>query len=84
MCIAVPGLIKSISGEAPLSLTGRIDFGGVEREINLSFVPAAKIGQYVLVHAGFAITVIDEAEARRVFADLEAMFKAGEKENDKK
>ncbi len=83
MCIAVPGLIKSISGEAPLSLLGQVDFGGVEREINLSFVPEAKIGQYVLVHAGFAITVIDEAEARRVFDDLEAMFEAGDKENGK-
>lgn len=71
MCLAVPGQIVSISGVADdLMRMGRIDFGGVIKEINLAFVPEAEIGSYVLVHVGFALTVIDEAEAARVFEHL--------------
>ena len=51
--------------------TARVDFGGVVKEINLAFTPEAGLGDYVLVHVGFAITVIDEAEAARVFEHLE-------------
>jgi hydrogenase expression/formation protein HypC len=70
MCLAVPAKILSTSGEDPIMRLGRVDFGGIVKEINLAYVPDARIGDYVLVHVGFAITVIDEAEAARVFAHL--------------
>jgi hydrogenase expression/formation protein HypC len=71
MCLAIPGRIMSLSGDDPLTRTARVDFGGVVKEINLAFTPEAGLGDYVLVHVGFAITVIDEAEAARVFEHLE-------------
>jgi hydrogenase expression/formation protein HypC len=70
MCLAVPAKILSISGDDPIMRLGRVDFGGIVKEINLAYVPAARIGDYVLVHVGFAITVIDAAEAARVFEHL--------------
>ena len=70
MCLAVPGQILSISGDDPLMRIGRVDFGGVVKEISLAYVPEACVGDYVLVHVGFAITVIDETEATRVFEHL--------------
>jgi hydrogenase expression/formation protein HypC len=62
MCLAVPGKILSISG-SDTSRMGQVSFGGVGKEACLAFVPEAKVGDYVLVHAGFAISVLDEAEA---------------------
>lgn len=70
MCLAVPGQILSIDGDDPILRTGRVDFGGVVKQINLAFAPDAAIGDYVLVHVGFAIAVIDEQEAGRVFEHL--------------
>jgi hydrogenase expression/formation protein HypC len=71
MCLAVPGRVLTISGDDPVMRVARVDFGGIVKEINLAYTPEAAIGDYVLVHVGFAITVIDEAEARRVFRYLE-------------
>jgi hydrogenase expression/formation protein HypC len=73
MCLAIPGKLLSISGAGDIMRTGRVDFGGVIKEINLAFAPEAEVGDYVLVHVGFAITVIDEAEAERVFEHLRAI-----------
>jgi hydrogenase expression/formation protein HypC len=70
MCLAIPGRIKDISGDDPIMRAGRVDFGGIVKEINLAYVPEARVGDYVLVHVGFALTVIDEAEAERVFEQL--------------
>lgn len=67
MCLAVPGRVLSTAGDDALTRTGRIDFGGVVKEVNLIYVPEAKPGDYVIVHVGFAIAVIDEQEAARVF-----------------
>lgn len=78
MCLAVPGEITAISGDEPMARTARVSFGGIAREINLTFVPDAVVGDYVLVHAGFAISIIDEAEARQVFAYLEQIETAGQ------
>jgi len=78
MCLAVPGLVLSKSGDDPLTQTGRVDFGGVVKEISLAYVPEAGPGDYVLVHVGFAITVIDEAEARRIFTHLREIGEAME------
>ena len=72
MCLAVPGRILQIDGE-DLQRTGKVSFGGIVREVNLSFVPEARVEDYVLVHVGFAIGVIDESEARRVFEYLQAI-----------
>jgi len=73
MCLAVPGRLLSVAGEDPLARVGRVDFGGIVKEINLAFVPEARIDDYVLVHVGFALTVIDESEAAQVFEHLREM-----------
>jgi len=73
MCLAVPGEVLSISGAEALMRTGRVDFGGIIKEISLAYTPEAEIGDYVLVHVGFAISVIDETEAGRIFAHLEEL-----------
>ena len=77
MCLAVPGKIISISGE-DLARQGRVDFGGVLKEVNLAYVPQAQVGEYVLVHVGFAISVVDEEEAAKVFGYLREMGELGE------
>jgi hydrogenase expression/formation protein HypC len=73
MCLAVPARVLSIAGANDLMRTGRVDFGGITKEVNLAYVPEAGIGDYVLVHVGFAISVLDEAAAERVFEELEAI-----------
>ena len=70
MCLAVPGRIETIAEAGPLMRVARVDFGGVAREVNLACVPEAAIGDYVLVHVGFALSVIDPAEAERIFGYL--------------
>jgi hydrogenase expression/formation protein HypC len=72
MCLAVPGRILSIAGDDVLR-SGRVGFGGVTKQVNLAYVPEAKVGDYVLVHVGFAISVVDEEEATRTFAYLREM-----------
>jgi hydrogenase expression/formation protein HypC len=73
MCLAVPGQILSVAGEDPLMRTARVDFGGVVKEINLAYAPEARLGDYVLVHVGFAISVLDADEAGRIFQSLEEL-----------
>lgn len=76
MCLAVPARIVEIRGEDPLTRAARVDFGGIVREVGLALVPEARVGDHVLVHVGFAIGVIDEAAARRIFATLETLAEA--------
>lgn len=73
MCLAVPGRIINIEGDDPLLRSGRVDFSGAVKRVNLAYVPEAKVGDYVLVHVGFAISTVDEAEARLVFQYLKEM-----------
>ena len=74
MCLAVPGrLVEIIDGGDVAFRVGKVDFGGIRKEINLAYVPEAEIGKYVLVHVGFAISVIYEEEAQRVFKYLEEL-----------
>jgi hydrogenase expression/formation protein HypC len=73
MCLAVPGKIVSIEGDDPILRSGRVDFSGVIKQVNLAYVPEARVGDYVLVHVGFAINIIDEAEAKQVFEYLREM-----------
>jgi hydrogenase expression/formation protein HypC len=70
MCLAIPGQVLSIAGDDPIMRTGRVDFGGVIKEINFAYVPEVRVGEYVLVHVGFAISILDEAEADRIFGHL--------------
>ena len=73
MCLAVPGQIVEIQGEDPLLRVARVRFGGIMKTVNLAYTPEARVEDYVLVHVGFAITVIDEAKANRVFAYLDEL-----------
>jgi len=74
MCLAVPGRIVEIVDGGDIAFrVGKVDFGGIRKEVNLAYVPEAEIGKYVLVHVGFAISVIDEDEAQRVFKYLEEL-----------
>jgi hydrogenase expression/formation protein HypC len=68
---AVPGRIVAVSGADPATRLGRVDFGGVEREVSLALVPEARVGSYVLVDLGLALSLVDAAEARKVFENLE-------------
>ena len=72
MCLGVPGQIKDIY-ERDGARMGKVDFGGIIKQINLSYVPEAKTGDFVLVHVGFALTVIDVDEAERVLEYLRGM-----------
>jgi len=73
MCLAVPGRILSIEGDDPILRAGRVDFAGIVKRVNLSYVPDAQVGDFVLVHVGFAISQVDEAEAAQVFSYLREM-----------
>jgi hydrogenase expression/formation protein HypC len=78
MCLAVPGELLSVEREDdPFTRQGRAAFAGIVKQVNLAYVPEAKPGDYVLVHAGFAITVIDEAEAVKTLAYI-AEFNPGD------
>ena len=73
MCLAVPGKLESIEGDDPLLRMGRVNFGGIVKNVNLAYVPEARTGDYVMVHVGFAISTVDEAEAKQVFEYLRQM-----------
>lgn len=72
MCLAIPGKILSFEEIGGIR-TGRVEFGGIVCQANLDFVPEAGVGDYVLVHVGFAISRLDEAEAQRTYALLEKL-----------
>ena len=78
MCLAVPGKIMSIEGTDPILRSGKVNFGGIVKNINLAYVPEARVGDYVLVHVGFAISKLDEAQALEVFETLKTMGELGE------
>jgi len=73
MCLAVPGKLLSIQGDDPLERSGRVSFGGVIKEVSLACTPEAKEGDYVLVHVGVAIGVVDAGEAEETFRYLREM-----------
>lgn len=70
MCLAIPGRVLSIECEDALARAGRVEFAGIVKQANLVYVPEARVGDYVLVHAGFGIAVIDEKEALKTLAYL--------------
>jgi len=73
MCLGVPGEILEVCEAGGGIVTGRVRVGGVVREINLSFTPEAAVGDWVIIHVGFSISVLDEREARRTLRDLEEL-----------
>ncbi len=73
MCLAVPGKILDITGDDPLLRSGRVSFGGVVKQVSLTCVPEAQVGDFVLVHVGLAISTIDPAEAEETFRYLREM-----------
>ena len=72
MCLAIPGKIVSTELENGIRI-GRVEFGGISRATCLDLVPEAGVGDYVLVHVGFAMSRVDREEAERSYAVLEAM-----------
>ena len=73
MCLAVPGKVVSIVGDEPLMKKGRISFGGVIKEVNLAYVPNVEVGDYVIVHVGFALSILDEEAAQKSLAEFKEM-----------
>lgn len=84
MCLAIPGKIISIENEDSLLRSGKVDFGGIFKQVNLACVPEARIGDYVLVHVGFGISKIDETEARQVFEYLRQIEQIDDMEENRK
>lgn len=72
MCLGVPGRVTETYREHDV-LMGKVDFGGVARRVCLEHVPQVQPGNYVIVHVGFALSVVDEDEARQIFTFLERM-----------
>ncbi len=72
VCLAIPGKILEIQEQGPLR-AARVQFGGIVRQVSLNFVPEAELGDYVMVHVGFAISRVDAAEAERTYKLLEEM-----------
>ena len=78
MCLAVPGKLLEITGDDPCFRTGRVSFGGVIKKVSLACVPEARIDDYLLVHVGMALGVVDQQEAAETFAYLAAMGELAE------
>jgi hydrogenase expression/formation protein HypC len=73
MCLAIPGKVVSISGDDPLTRMGKINFSGIVKEACLAYVPEVQVGDYVIIHVGFALSKVDEAEAQKIFEYLKEM-----------
>jgi hydrogenase expression/formation protein HypC len=73
MCLAVPGKVLEIKGDDPFLRNGRVSFGGTVRPVSLACTPEAKVGDFVLVHVGMAISVIDPEEAEETLRYLREM-----------
>jgi hydrogenase expression/formation protein HypC len=71
MCLAVPGKIIALENDDAIARSGRVSFGGVIKEVNLALVPNARVGDYVIVHAGFGISVLDEVQAQKTLDYVE-------------
>jgi hydrogenase expression/formation protein HypC len=73
MCLGVPGKVVQITRHDIGMQMGRVQFGGIQKEVCLSFLPEIQVGDYVIVHAGFAISQVDEEEAAKTFEILKQM-----------
>lgn len=77
MCLAIPGKVLQEFDSGGMRMA-RVQFGGIVREASLDYVPEAKVGDYVLVHVGFAISIVDEEEAARTYKTLEELDQLSE------
>ena len=82
MCLGIPGKVIQVSEEKDELTMGKVSFGGLVKEVCLSYIPGACVGDYVIVHVGFAISKIDEQEAQKVFEYLEQIGETSELENE--
>lgn len=73
MCLAVPGKIVSLSEKEPLLRMGRVSFGGIIKQVSLAYVPTAQVDDYVIVHAGFALSILDPTEAEKTLDYLDQL-----------
>ena len=80
MCLAVPGKLTEITAQADPPM-GKVSFGGILKDVCLAYTPEAQVGDYLLVHVGFAISRVDEREAQEIFSYLQAIGEAGEAED---
>ncbi len=80
MCLSVPAQVVSVGIGEPLLRKGKVSFAGVLKEISLAYVPEVKVGDYVLVHVGFALTIIDEEKAQKVFTTLDELNEFNQRE----
>ena len=83
MCLAVPGKVLAITGNDPLTRAGKVNFVGILKDVNFAYVPEVKVGDYVIVHVGFALNIVDEAEANQVFEYLREMGELADLEEAK-
>lgn len=81
MCLGIPGRVMETYREHDV-LMGKVAFGGVSKRVCLEHVPEVQVGEYVLVHVGFALSRLDEAEAGRVFEFLQSIKQLDEIQND--
>jgi len=75
MCLGIPGKLTEVYQQDKLPM-GKVEFGGIIKDVCLAYTPEARVGDYVLVHVGFAISRIDEDEAREVFSYLKQIDEA--------
>ncbi len=80
MCLGVPGKVLAVEMRDDGMAMGRVSFGGVVKEVCLAYTPDVQVSEYVIVHVGFAISKVDEAEAQEVFRFLAQMDELGELE----
>jgi hydrogenase expression/formation protein HypC len=73
MCLAIPGRIESINRNDTLLRMGKVNFGGIVKQVSLAYVPEAEVGDYVIVHVGIALSRVDEEEATRIFEYVKKM-----------
>lgn len=83
MCLAIPGELVSITNQLDETFRyGKVSFEGIMKDVNLSMVPEAKVGDYVLVHVGVAISIVDEEEAKITFEYLRQIGEVSELDNE--
>jgi hydrogenase expression/formation protein HypC len=80
MCLAVPGKVIEIHQQDDLPMA-KVEYGGIVKEACLAYTPEVQVGDYVIVHVGFALSRVDEAEAQEIFSYLEQIGQAGEDES---
>lgn len=80
MCLGVPGKVIELEENPQGMMMGRVDFAGISKEVCMAYVPEVKVGDYVIVHVGFAISIVDEEEAMQVFDYLRQMDELAELE----